>query len=117
MFSNQLAQFEARLQAKDELYRSFVNAPGIRDVLSGSLQEWTCRTAALEDLHVWALERSLQIARYCVVRKRLRGVTITPVRMEAYHPNRRRLRVYALAPFQKRSRWLEGVDIPGIEWY
>ena len=73
-----------------------------------------------------------------MVRKRLRGVTITPatprvsvlrkllkelglkvmcVRMEAYQPNRRRLRVYALAPFQKRSRWLEGVDIPGIEWH
>ena len=58
MFSSQLAQFEARLQAKDELYRSLLGAPAIRDILLGSLQEWTCRTAVLEDLHAWALERS-----------------------------------------------------------
>ena len=131
-----LGAFEARRTAQAEFFQALKVAPGVAEVLAGDLREWYCGTPDLRSLRFWALERQMQVARYCPVRRRRTGLVIsrkTPavrvlnrllsaLRLETKligrrNLGRRQLRLYGLCPVQKRSHWLEGVDIPGIEWY
>ena len=127
--------FEARQSAQTEFFESLKTAPGMAEVLSGELREWHCWTPELRSLRAWALERRLQVARYCPVRRRRVGLVISqrtpsvkvlnrllwalPLRTELIgcrYSGRRRLRLYSLNPFQRRSRWLQDTHIPGISW-
>ena len=129
-------EFEARRTAQAEFFEALKVAPGVREVLSGELREWYCGTPELRSLRAWALERQRQVMRYCSVRRRRIGLVIsqsTPsVRvlnrlLSALHLDtqligcrylgRRQLRFYGLCPMQQQSRWLRGLDIPGVEWY
>ena len=131
-----VGKFEARQTAQTEFFESLKVAPGVAEVLSGDLVEWHCQSAELRSLRFWALERQRQVARYCPVRRRRVGLVIskkTPavrvlnrllwaLRLETQligrrTLGRRQLRLYGLSPFQKRSLWLDGVDIPNVEWY
>lgn len=129
-------EFEARRTAQAEFFQALKVAPGVAEILSGDLVEWHCRTPELTSLRFWALERQMQVARYCPVRRRRVGLIISqrtptvkvlhrllgplclqPQLLGSRMFGMRQLRLYGLSPFQKRSRWLAGVDIPGIEWY
>lgn len=129
-------EFEAWRVAQAEFFEALKVAPGVREVLAGDLVEWYCGTPELRSLRVWGLERQRQIMRYCPVRRRRVGLVIsqsTPsVRvlnrlLSALHLDtqligcrylgRRQLRFYGLCPMQQQSRWLRGLDIPGVEWY
>ena len=135
-FTHIVDELEARRVAQLEFFEALKAAPGVAEVLSGDLVEWYCGTPELRSLRFWALERQAQIMRYRPVRRRRIGLVIsqkTPnvtvlnrllwalgLKAELIgcrNSGRRQLRFYGLCPMQQQSRWLRGVDIPGIVWF